>query len=232
MESTENKSTAEQRGRALMLLGLAFSAVALSVCGYLFFFVEEAGLRGQALYWFLAALLAATLPFLRHMGPGRQESNAADIELSLKTLREEIRKVEEKVESLNRDLLNALEQMQEQEEQEAEPQRASRKELLGSWEERAEDTPDMQKLKMQELFSRDHLRKARISVKQVKQMLKALGLYEGSLNDTFDAQLPLAIAKFQKKEGISIDGVSGPATLARLRKHFASRPASRERPAP
>lgn len=61
--------------------------------------------------------------------------------------------------------------------------------------------------------------------KRLQEMLKSLGHYSGGIDGDFGPGTERALKAFQRAEGLSVDGVAGPATLARLDE--ASLPAIR-----
>ncbi len=53
-------------------------------------------------------------------------------------------------------------------------------------------------------------------VRQIQTLLKDWGYYKGSVDGIFGVQTKNAVVSFQKKNGLSADGVAGPATLKAL----------------
>ena len=57
-----------------------------------------------------------------------------------------------------------------------------------------------------------------VSVKQLQQALKKLGLLIGSLDDVYGKTVQAAVSKFQKANGLVADGIVGQDTAAKLNK--------------
>lgn len=53
-------------------------------------------------------------------------------------------------------------------------------------------------------------------VKQIQTKLKAWGYYTGSVDGIFGSKTYQAVRKFQQKNGLTVDGIVGPKTLAAL----------------
>lgn len=53
-------------------------------------------------------------------------------------------------------------------------------------------------------------------VKAIQEKLKERGLYKGSVDGIFGSGTREAVKKFQKQQGLTADGIAGPATLKRL----------------
>ena len=54
------------------------------------------------------------------------------------------------------------------------------------------------------------------TVKTMQRKLKNWGYYKGSIDGIFGAQTKQAVKNFQKKNGLKVDGIVGPKTLAAL----------------
>lgn len=65
-------------------------------------------------------------------------------------------------------------------------------------------------------------------VKAVQEKLKERGIYKGSVDGIFGAGTKEAVKKFQKQQGLTADGIAGPATLKKLGVSIGSLPASTE----
>ena len=50
-------------------------------------------------------------------------------------------------------------------------------------------------------------------VKAIQQTLKERGLYTGSVDGIYGSQTQAAVKKFQKQQGLAVDGIAGPQTL-------------------
>ncbi len=53
-------------------------------------------------------------------------------------------------------------------------------------------------------------------VRAIQEKLKERGLYKGSVDGIFGSQTERAVKQFQKQQGLTQDGIAGPATLKRL----------------
>lgn len=53
-------------------------------------------------------------------------------------------------------------------------------------------------------------------VKAIQQELKDRGLYNGNVDGIFGSATESAVKRFQKQQGLSVDGIAGPQTLAKL----------------
>lgn len=53
-------------------------------------------------------------------------------------------------------------------------------------------------------------------VRTIQQKLKSWGYYSGSVDGIFGSQTQAAVKAFQKKNGLTVDGIAGPATLAAM----------------
>lgn len=53
-------------------------------------------------------------------------------------------------------------------------------------------------------------------VKKLQKKLSELHLYNGKIDGTFDERVKVAVEKYQKDNGIEVDGVAGPETLKKL----------------
>ncbi len=53
-------------------------------------------------------------------------------------------------------------------------------------------------------------------VKAIQQTLKERGLYNGNVDGIYGTQTQEAVKKFQKQQGLAVDGIAGPQTLKRL----------------
>lgn len=63
-------------------------------------------------------------------------------------------------------------------------------------------------------------------VKAIQEKLKERGLYKGSVDGIFGAATQKAVKAFQKQQGLTQDGIAGPATLKRLGITIGKKPAS------
>ena len=53
-------------------------------------------------------------------------------------------------------------------------------------------------------------------VRAIQEKLKERGLYKGSIDGIYGTQTQTAVKQFQKQQGLTQDGIAGPATLKRL----------------
>lgn len=65
-------------------------------------------------------------------------------------------------------------------------------------------------------------------VKAIQEKLKERGLYTGSVDGIFGSATQTAVKKFQKQQGLTQDGIAGPATLKRLGITIGKIPAATE----
>ena len=54
------------------------------------------------------------------------------------------------------------------------------------------------------------------TVKKIQQRLADWGYYSGAVDGVYGSRTEEAVKKFQKKNGLTVDGVAGPATLAAI----------------
>lgn len=54
------------------------------------------------------------------------------------------------------------------------------------------------------------------TVKKIQQRLKNWGYYSGDVDGIYGSRTESAVKSFQKKNGLTVDGVAGPATLAAI----------------
>lgn len=59
------------------------------------------------------------------------------------------------------------------------------------------------------------------TVKEVQTMLKAIGLYTGEITGSIGTKTDAAIRSFQKKYGLTVDGIPGAQTMAKLSALYA-----------
>lgn len=63
-------------------------------------------------------------------------------------------------------------------------------------------------------------------VSAIQQKLKERGLYTGNVDGIYGPNTQSAVIKFQKQQGLSADGIAGPATLKRLGISIGSTPSA------
>lgn len=65
-------------------------------------------------------------------------------------------------------------------------------------------------------------------VKAVQEKLKERGLYKGNIDGIFGSQTQKAVKAFQKQQGLTQDGIAGPATLKKLGVSIGGVPAANQ----
>lgn len=65
-------------------------------------------------------------------------------------------------------------------------------------------------------------------VKAIQQKLKERGIYKGGVDGVYGKATAAAVKKFQKQQGMTADGICGPATLKKLGITMGSVPAATE----
>lgn len=65
-------------------------------------------------------------------------------------------------------------------------------------------------------------------VKAIQEKLQERGIYNGSIDGIFGSATQTAVKKFQKQQGLTQDGIAGPATLKRLGITIGALPAATE----
>lgn len=65
-------------------------------------------------------------------------------------------------------------------------------------------------------------------VKAIQEKLKERGLYNGSVDGIYGTQTQTAVKAFQKQQGLTQDGIAGPATLKKLGITIGKMPAATE----
>lgn len=201
-------------------ISIAFAIFALVVCCHNLFFSSDAAIKTQALYWFYAAFISAIIPYLGEVAVYIKtiKVGGSGIEIALNEVKEEIQKIEAKVEKLDTKLLQTLEQVQKNEASLSEQAREIRKQNYDSWTINVlgKMTPQ-ERLSTQESFTRNHLKREGVEMVQLKNMLSQLGCYQGNIDELFTHELVQAIEKFQSENGSEIpDGIAGSMTLARI----------------
>lgn len=63
-------------------------------------------------------------------------------------------------------------------------------------------------------------------VTAIQKALKERGLYKGSVDGIFGSQTQAAVKAFQRQQGLTVDGIAGPATLRRLGISIGTIPAA------
>ena len=65
-------------------------------------------------------------------------------------------------------------------------------------------------------------------VRAIQERLQERGLYNGSIDGIYGTKTQTAVKAFQKQQGLTADGIAGPATLKRLNISIGSIPAATE----
>ncbi len=65
-------------------------------------------------------------------------------------------------------------------------------------------------------------------VRAIQEKLQERGLYKGSIDGIYGSQTQAAVKQFQKQQGLTQDGIAGPATLKRLGITIGKIPAATE----
>lgn len=65
------------------------------------------------------------------------------------------------------------------------------------------------------------------TVKDIQTKLKAIGMYSGSITGNIGAKTTAAIKAFQKKYGLTVDGIAGQKTIAKLNSVYTSSAAAK-----
>ncbi len=65
-------------------------------------------------------------------------------------------------------------------------------------------------------------------VSAIQQELKDRGLYSGNVDGIYGSQTEAAVKRFQKQQGLSVDGIAGPQTLKKLGITVGSIPQANE----
>lgn len=63
-------------------------------------------------------------------------------------------------------------------------------------------------------------------VRQIQTRLKNWGYYKGSVDGIYGSRTKAAVESFQRKNGLTVDGVAGPATLTAMGLPAGTKPAS------
>lgn len=193
--------------KSINYIGYGFSAAALAMFAYSFFFSGDPALREQGLYWFYTAIISALLPYIKQF-------KLKDVEV---TFNEELKKIEKKVDDLNQNFFLAVDEIRTAEQQMSPEFKAKRDQVYRGFQEELQALPQEERLKRQEFFTRRHLTRLKVSLPEVKQKLKEGGFYKGEVDDNFDLATAAAIAAFQESAGLSpADGIFGTITYQKL----------------
>lgn len=220
----KSEETATVRGGLLPIVASGFSLMALGIFLYVFLGDVEKELKEDAVYWFLIALAAAILPYLKQI-------RFKDLELDL---REEISRNRKDLElHFNKEISNNREELDQRmdnlqaftssigpvelsESKLSEEYREHRDRVFGDFNRRLKRADPDQRLSLQERFTRMHLLRFGITLSDVKTALSELGIYNGDITNEFDAVTVEAIGRFQEISGLEADGIFGPETYQRM----------------
>jgi murein L,D-transpeptidase YcbB/YkuD len=216
LESKESKDDANGGKDLLPVIAVVFSLVAIGIFLYVFFGNVEKELKADAIYWFLIALAAAILPFLKQI-------RFRDLEINL---REEISKnreeMDQRVDNLQA-FMSSISAVELSESKLPQEMREHRDRVFRDFNRRLQRTDPDQRLSIQDRFTRMHLARFGIALSDVKKALAELGLYEGDITDIFDADTAKAIEGFQEMNGLEADGIFGPMTYQRLASRLSTK---------
>jgi hypothetical protein len=193
------------------LISYGFGVIAFLVFLYSFFYTSEEIYKKQAIYWFYGSLISTLIPQIKQF-------KYSELEI---VFREELQKVErninQRVTKLESDFLRAVEQVRSQEAALTPEYRQWRSKIFDDFSEHLESLPAQEQLSNQEQFSRSYLKDLKITLPEIKTMLKKLGYYDGAVDDSFTPELAEAIKSFQGKNSVKpVDGIFGNLTYAKL----------------
>jgi murein L,D-transpeptidase YcbB/YkuD len=194
-----------------------FSTSALAICFYSFFISDKIEINTQAIYWFCIALVSAVIPYLEEVVSYIRSVKLGDIEIALKEVRKEIKRVDGRVEKLDEKLLISLGQVRESEASLSREARESRQRIYDESAQALALLPPENRINLQKRLTLNHLRDTGIDVKALKGILRDIGFYHGELNQSFTPELVKAVENFQSENMIGKpDGIVGPITLSRI----------------
>jgi len=215
VESKESKDDATGRWDLLPFIAVVFSLVALGIFLYVFFGNVEKELKADAIYWFLIALAAAILPYIKQI-------RFRDLEINL---REEITKNREEMDQRIDNLqafMSSISAVELSESNLPQEMREHRDRVFRDFNRRLRRTDPDQRLSLQERFTRMHLTRFGITLSDIKTALAELGLYKGDITNEFDTDTAKAIESFQEMNGLEADGIFGPMTYQRLASRLST----------
>lgn len=193
-----------------------FTLFALAISIHSLFFSTETATRTQAIYWFCIALVAAITPHLKDLAPYIRRVKVGEVEVELNELKKEVQTVKNEIRELD-GLMTRLASVSQNEASIPTEIREFRQEVFNRYAERlAKKTAD-DRLAEQESYTQEHLRKASMSIPELKVALKQLNYYHGTMDPSFSLELAQAIEKFQSEnvQG-NPDGIAGPITLSKI----------------
>lgn len=132
--------------------------------------------------------------------------------------KEEIfRKIDEQTKELNKNLYFTFEQIRKNQEFLSEEYKTMKDDINNKYAVKIQGLSLSEKLKKQETHTRKHLNKFALSINELKQTLKEVGVYDGIINQEFNQELVNAIIRFQEDYDITpVDGICGLKTLSKL----------------
>jgi BMFP domain-containing protein YqiC len=195
--------------KRIEIFGYLFSAIALGVFVLALFSEEADPLRSQAIYWFLIAIACLVLPDLKKF-------KFKDMEIEL---RENIKRVEEKIDNLSDTFFNSLDKVWREESEMPSFLKEKRNKHWAEFQSYLESLPDKERLEAQIANTFKYLSEYNIGVSQLKEMLKALGFYRGAIDNNLSEETIQAIIQFQKSNNLShIDGIFGPLSFQKMKE--------------
>lgn len=206
-----------RRGVGVSSISRAFAIFALVICLYSFFISPETAIKTQAIYWFCIALVSAVLPYLEEVVAYVQSIKLGDIEIALKEVKKELQRVDDRVEKLDTKLLTTLGQVRQSEASLSKEARENRQRIYDESAQVLALLPPESKINLQKRLTLNHLGQAGIDVSSLKDLLKKLGYYQGSMDQNFDLELVQSIERFQAENVLGQpDGIVGPITLDKI----------------
>jgi murein L,D-transpeptidase YcbB/YkuD len=206
-----------RRGVGVSSISRAFAIFALVICLYSFFISPETAIKTQAIYWFCIALVSAVVPYLEEVVAYVQSIKLGDIEIALKEVKKELQRVDDRVEKLDTKLLTALGQVRQSEASLSKEARENRQRIYDESAQVLALLPPESKINLQKRLTLNHLGQAGIDVSSLKDLLKKLGYYQGSIDQIFDLELVQSIERFQAENVPGQpDGIVGPITLDKI----------------
>lgn len=205
------------RSTSVSFVSRMFAAFALVICFYSFFIAADIAIKTQAIYWFIGALVSAVLPYLKDVSGYVRSIKLGDIEIALNEVKQEIQRVDNKVQNLDARLLASLGQVRQNEAALTKEARENRQRIYDESAQALALLPSETKLSLQKRLTLNHLADAGIDIKTLKGVFRDLGYYQGEVNQLFDLDFVQAVEQFQVENTPGKpDGIVGPITLSKL----------------
>lgn len=190
-------------------------------------FSEKTELQKQSINWFYLSFIAALIPgfgnfILSAIVPNLKGIKIQQLEI---TFREEFqrlgneleKKIERKTEELQSSLVSAVESVKLRESKLSDEYKRMRDNSYQRYAENLNSLPADVRLERQRHYTLEHLNNARITVRNLKEMLSGIGIHNGEIDDEFNESLAQSISKFQETYRVTpIDGTCGPKTLSKI----------------